>query len=129
MAAAIRRRVRQELGMTVARVVLLLPRFRYRAEMNGIAENELCPVYAGFSDDVPAPDRAEVAEAMWVDWAGFTRRVRAGQFEVSPWCASQVAELAAFDGAEPAHWPAASSADLPSAARNIGHCQLFLSRL
>ncbi len=113
---ATRRRVRQELGITLSRVILLLPRFRYRAEMNGIAENELCPVYAGFSDDVLIPDPAEVADIKWTDWADFSEQVRAGEQQVSPWCAMQVAELAAL-GPEPPHWPAASPEDLPLAAR------------
>ncbi|MBO0821226.1 MAG: isopentenyl-diphosphate Delta-isomerase [Nocardiopsaceae bacterium] len=117
--AAVRRRVREELGLSLSRVVLLLPRFRYRAEMNGIAENELCPVYGGFCDDDPVPDPAEVAETVWTGWAEFAERVRAGLLPVSPWCREQVAELTAL-GPDPARWPEASPADLPPAARPQG---------
>jgi isopentenyl-diphosphate delta-isomerase len=113
---AVRRRAQQELGISLCRVVLLLPRFRYRAEMNGVVENEFCPVYAGFSDDALLPDSAEVAEARWTEWAGFSERVRAGDFRVSPWCVMQVAELTAL-GPEPLRWPAADPEDLPPAAR------------
>jgi isopentenyl-diphosphate Delta-isomerase len=113
---AVERRVRQELGITLGRVILLLPRFRYRAEMNGVVENELCPVYAGFSDDVLVPDPAEVADAKWTEWPDFSQRVRSGELQVSPWCAMQVAELATL-GAEPLRWAAASPRDLPPAAR------------
>jgi isopentenyl-diphosphate delta-isomerase len=116
MGDAVRRRAWQELGITVSRIVPLLPRFRYRAELNGITENEICPVFGGFSDDVPTPDPAEVGDAKWTDWPAFSEQVRTGEFEVSPWCAMQVAELVAL-GPDPLHWPAADPADLPPAAR------------
>ena len=121
-AAAVIRRVRQELGITLQlgttpqSVVLLLPRFRYRAEMNGVVENELCPVYAGYSAGPLDPDPAEVADAKWVGWTDLLEQVRANQFQVSPWCALQLSELARL-GPDPLHWPAADPATLPSAAR------------
>lgn len=113
---AVHRRVRQELGIALSRLSLLLPRFRYRAEMDGIVENEICPVYAGISDDALAPDPAEVATAKWTSWTDFSEQVLSGESPVSPWCALQVAELAAL-GPDPLRWPAASPEDLPPAAR------------
>lgn len=115
VADAVRRRVRQELGIALSRLVLLLPRFRYRAEMNGIVENEICPVYAGISDDALAPDPVEVATAKWTSWADFSQQVLSGELPVSPWCAMQVTELTAL-GPDPLHWPAASPEELPPAA-------------
>jgi isopentenyl-diphosphate Delta-isomerase len=116
LADSVRRRLRQELGISVADIVLVLPRFRYRARMaNGVVENEVCPVYAAYSDVAPAPDPAEVAEIMWVDWEQFCDALRAGQRSVSPWCALQVGELAAL-GPQPLAWPGADAADLPPAA-------------
>ncbi|HUN30552.1 MAG TPA: isopentenyl-diphosphate Delta-isomerase [Trebonia sp.] len=116
LSEAVRRRVRQELGISLPPVTLLLPRFRYRAEMNGVVENEICPVYAGLCDDVLLPDPAEVADVKWTEWGDFSERVRAGELQVSPWCALQVAELAAL-GPDPLRWAAASAQDLPPAAR------------
>jgi isopentenyl-diphosphate Delta-isomerase len=116
MPAAVRRRVRQELGIELGEPRLILPRFRYQARMDGVLENEVCPVYAGYADGPLDPDPAEVADAKWVDWADFTRQVGSGQQPISPWCALQVAELAAL-GATPLSWAAASAADLPPAAR------------
>ncbi len=111
---AVRRRVAQELGITLTDVVLLLPRFRYRAEMDGVVENEMCPVYAARFDGPLDPDPAEIAEVTWVDWADFREGLRTGRQPISPWCALQVAELDRL-GPDPLAWPAADPADLPAA--------------
>ena len=110
------RRLRQELGIGSAELVLVLPRFRYQARMaNGVLENEICPVYAAYSDVPPDPDPAEVAETRWVDWTRFCMAVRIGQQAISPWCAMQVAELTTL-GPRPLDWVPADAADLPPAA-------------
>ena len=110
------RRLREELGIGAAKLTLVLPRFRYRARMaNGVLENEVCPVYAAYTDVAPDPDPAEVAEARWVDWCEFREAVRTGQQPVSPWCAMQLAELTVL-GSRPLDWPAADAAELPPAA-------------
>jgi isopentenyl-diphosphate Delta-isomerase len=116
VADSVRRRLRQELGIGGAELVLVLPRFRYQARMaNGVTENEVCPVYAAYSDEVPVPDPAEVAEVRWVDWERFRDEARTGLQPVSPWCAMQLAELAAL-GPQPLTWVPADAADLPPAA-------------
>jgi isopentenyl-diphosphate Delta-isomerase len=121
VADSVRRRLRQELGIADAELVLVLPRFRYQAQMaNGVLENEVCPVYAAYSDGasldtVPAPDPAEVAEIAWVDWDQFCDAVDSGRQPVSPWCEMQVPELMAL-GPYPLAWMAADEADLPPAA-------------
>jgi isopentenyl-diphosphate delta-isomerase len=113
--AAVLRRVRQELGITLPSAVLLLPRFRYQARMDGVLENELCPVYAGYYDGPLDPDPEEVADVKWVEWSDFCSSVLAGQQPISPWCALQVAELAGLPD-DPLSWTAAAEADLPPAA-------------
>ena len=93
---AVRRRVRQELGLAVADVRLVLPAFRYRAVMaDGTVENEMCPVLVAGCPDPGrlAPDPEEVSATDWVDWAAFRDDVLAGTRPVSPWCAEQVAAL------------------------------------
>ena len=112
---AVRRRAGQELGLVLADLRLVLPRFRYRAVADGVVEHEMCPVLTATTADVPAPDPDEVADLRWVDWASFVARVRDGA-AVSPWCAEQVVALAAL-GDGPAAWPAADPAELPPAAR------------
>jgi isopentenyl-diphosphate Delta-isomerase len=112
---AVRRRVRQELGITLPSVVLVLPRFRYQARMDGVLENEICPVYAAYADGPFDPDPAEVADVKWVGWDDFCTQVLSGQQPISPWCALQVAELATL-GPRPLEWAAGQAADLPPAA-------------
>jgi isopentenyl-diphosphate delta-isomerase len=116
VADSVRRRLRQELGIDTAELVLVLPRFRYQARMdNGVLENEVCPVYAAYSGAAPAPDPAEVAETRWVDWDEFCAAVRAGQQSISPWCAMQLDELTTL-GPKPRTWTPADTAELPPAA-------------
>jgi len=116
MSGSVLRRLRDELGIGAAKLTLVLPRFRYQARMdNGTLENELCPVYAAYADELPVPQPAEVAEARWVDWDELCAAVRAGRQPVSPWCAMQLAELATL-GSRPLDWTPADAADLPPAA-------------
>ena len=117
MPEAVLRRLRDELGLAVSGVELVLPRFRYRAVMdNGVVENELCPVFRAVTDAHPRPDPAEVDTVEWVDWAPFARAVSAGERNISPWCRLQVAELVGL-GPDPLAWPVASADALPPAAR------------
>ncbi|HEX4729061.1 MAG TPA: isopentenyl-diphosphate Delta-isomerase, partial [Jatrophihabitans sp.] len=94
MTAAITRRLKDELGVAVASLDLMLPGFGYRASMaNGVVENELCPVYRAIADSRtvnPAPD--EVAEAWWQPWAEFVAADPPDDPR-SPWSEQQVAAL------------------------------------
>ncbi|HEY0644784.1 MAG TPA: isopentenyl-diphosphate Delta-isomerase [Nocardioides sp.] len=112
---AVRRRVRQELGLQVEDVRLLLPAFRYRAEQDGVVENERCPVLAARVVDAHAlrPDPDEVADADWEPWTSFRDQVLDGTRDVSPWCREQVGQLPE----DPVSAPAAAAAALPPAAR------------
>ena len=116
MTAAITRRLRDELGVTVAELDLMLPGFGYRATMaNGVVENELCPVYRAIADSrtvSPAPD--EVAEAWWQPWADFAGTDQPGDPR-SPWSDQQVAALVEL-GPDPLRWPVADPSLLPAAA-------------
>ena len=116
LAEAVRRRASSELGVDVHGLRLVLPDFRYRAQMNGLVEHELCPVFVGFAADASlAPDPAEVDAAEWVPWRQFSAEVLEGRRTVSPWCAEQVPLLAGL-GSDPHAWPAGPRAGLPPAA-------------
>ena len=116
LAEAVRRRASSELGVDVRHLRLVLPDFRYRAEMNGLVEHELCPVFVGFAvDATTAADPEEVDAAEWVPWERFSAEVLEGRRTVSPWCAEQVPLLAGL-GPDPRSWPAGPRAELPPAA-------------
>jgi isopentenyl-diphosphate delta-isomerase len=116
---AVVRRLADELGLPVTSVDLLLPRFRYRAEMpNGIVENELCPVFRAVTDAAPAAAPSEVDEHGWMSWPLFVSLVVGEELAVSPWCREQVAQLVAL-GSDPLTWPVADEAGLPAAARGV----------
>ncbi len=117
LADSVTRRTRQELGLEIDRLRLVLPEFGYRAEMQGVVEHELCPVYAGWVDaPMLSPDPDEVGGTEWVDWDGFSADVLDGARAVSPWCREQLEELVTL-GADPRVWPEADAALLPPAAR------------
>ncbi|WP_439664680.1 isopentenyl-diphosphate Delta-isomerase [Lentzea sp. HUAS TT2] len=115
MAQAVLRRLRDELGMKVSEPELLLPAFRYRAEMDGVVENEMCPVFRVLSDDEPDPNPDEVDSTERVAWADFAAGVLDGTREISPWSRLQVAQLVKL-GPDPLAWPVADRAGLPKAA-------------
>jgi len=112
-ADAVRRRGLDELGVRLVDVRLVLPTFRYRAQMpDGTVENEMCPVFTATTADPVRAAPAEVDDFAWVDWPEFRRSVLDGRREVSPWCVEQVRQLPA----DPRTAAPASGA-LPLAAR------------
>jgi isopentenyl-diphosphate delta-isomerase len=116
MAQAVLRRLRDELGLRCSDPELLLPGFRYRAEMDGVVENEMCPVFRVFSDDEPTPNPDEVDSTERVTWTEFAESVLDGTREISPWSKLQVAELVKL-GPDPLTWPVADRAGLPEAVK------------
>ena len=110
---AVRRRVGQELGLEVVDLRLVLPRFRYRAEQDGVVENEMCPVFVGTALGALGADPDEVEDAHWEPWDAFRAGVLDGSRPVSVWCREQVAQLPEdLRDAVAASWD-----DLPEAAR------------
>lgn len=110
--AAVHRRVRQELALSLTELRLVLPAFRYRASMaDGTVENEMCPVLVARTRDRVIPDPGEVHEVRWVDWGQARTDIGSGRLEVSPWCLEQVAVLPAdaysVAAADPAALPPA----------------------
>ncbi len=93
-ADAVRRRADFELGITVREVTLALPDFRYRAEQDGVVENEWCPVFLAVTDDDPTPEPEEVAELRWTTWEQLQAELATDPEPWSPWCREQAPLLA-----------------------------------
>lgn len=114
---AVLRRAFQELGVRLDEVQLVLPGFRYEAEMpDGVRENEMCPVFTAVTRDEVAPAPEEVAAADWVQWRSFRDDVTAGIRDVSPWCRQQVMDLSRQETGD-GRFRTASPEQLPLAAR------------
>src|SRR5215203_2421506 len=62
------RRLSHELGLSDIELTIALPDFRYRAELDGVVENEICPVLIGFTDESPDPNPEEVNAVKWMPW-------------------------------------------------------------
>lgn len=100
---ALHRRLDYELGLAADEVVELLPDFRYRAELDGVVENEICPVYGVRVSGEPTLRPTEVEESRWLDW----QDVLAGRTPpLSPWCLLQLEALAGHPGIERLSRPA-----------------------
>jgi len=96
--ASAKRRLRFELGLAVNDLRLMLPDFRYRAEKDGVVENEICPVFVGFADVVPSPNLDEVQDIRWVNWNRFVDEVADPANGYSPWAREEVELLARDPG-------------------------------
>lgn len=92
---AARRRLNQELSLQPDKLYPILPNYRYRAELNGIVENELCPVFVTFTNQEPRPDPSEIENIRWTFWDDFLTEVKNAQPPYSPWCIEEANLLAA----------------------------------
>jgi isopentenyl-diphosphate Delta-isomerase len=88
-ADAIARRAHFELALRVTGLAPALPGYRYRAEFQGVVENEICPVYLGRFSGAPTPEPTEVADWELLDWSAFRRRQETEGDAWSPWCREQ----------------------------------------
>jgi isopentenyl-diphosphate delta-isomerase len=118
MEDAVVRRAREELGLTVRDLRIVLPDFRYRAvDASGIVENEVCPVYLAVTDEEPWPNPAEVMDECWTDSAGLGSALRATPWAFSPWFVSQAREMALYAPPDPDTAPDRGTAPAERAPR------------
>lgn len=92
---AAKRRLKFELGISGADLRLILPDFRYRAEKDGVVENEICPVFVGVTDKLPRPNPDEVEAVKWVDWSDFQSEAASPDTDISPWAVEEIELLIA----------------------------------
>ena len=64
--AAIRRRLRDELGADDHTEIRHVSDYRYRFTKDGIEENEICPVFLGRTDAIVNPNADEIEEVKWM---------------------------------------------------------------
>ena len=83
---AVKRRVQEELQIQVDDIHEVSP-YRYRfADKNGIIENEICPIFIGFTNENPTLEKSEVEEYQWIDWQKFLETILSHPGLYSPWC-------------------------------------------
>lgn len=90
---AAKRRVKDELGLTISEPEVVLPDFRYQAEQHGIKENEFCPVLIGLTNAEPKINPDEVEKTRWVRWKEFMTMVRKNEATLSSWSKEEGREL------------------------------------
>jgi len=83
---AVIRRLEFELGIKLKEVHEILPDFSYRAEKDGIVENELCPVFVAFTEDKPIPNTDEIENIRWIKWQDFIKEIEEKPGNYSVWC-------------------------------------------
>ncbi len=87
---AVRRRGFHELGVRLAELTCVLPRFRYREQAaDGTWENELCPVFCALSDGTVTARPDEVMDLTWVSWDE-VRAASRFEWAISPWARAQI---------------------------------------
>ncbi len=94
MTDAVHRRARDELGLELESLELVLPDFRYLAiDASGIVENEICPVYTARAVGPVNANPAEVAEFAWADARELQVAVSLTPWAFSPWLTLQLPQL------------------------------------
>lgn len=88
--SAVHRRTEFELGLTLEDLTVMIPDFRYRAEQDGIVENEICPVTAARANDrSPRPHPAETDDWRWIPWEEVGALIDRERPAMSPWFVAQ----------------------------------------
>lgn len=87
---AVRRRLKDELGLRIDEVYEILPDYRYKVAKDSVVENELCPVFIAFTDQQPQLNKDEVEEVRWMPWSEFVTEINEHHNEWSPWCVEEV---------------------------------------
>lgn len=73
---AAKRHLEHELGIKNIEVFEIIPDYRYRVSMNGVFENELCPILVGFTDQKPVINKDEVENIRWIPWKTFLKEIK-----------------------------------------------------
>ncbi|VFS46829.1 Isopentenyl-diphosphate Delta-isomerase [Budvicia aquatica] len=89
---AVKRRCLYEMGLVINTVDLIDRQFSYRAtDASGIVENEHCPVFLGYTTDMPKANAQEVMDYFWAPIDKIIAGVAAVPEVFSPWMVAQLA--------------------------------------
>jgi isopentenyl-diphosphate delta-isomerase len=87
--ATAKRRLKFELGISDAKIKVILPDYRYRFERSGIFENEFCPVMVGVTGKEAKINPNEVEQAKWIHWTDWLSEVKNNPQNYSEWCVEE----------------------------------------
>lgn len=90
---AAKRRLKFELGISDAEIFEIVKDFRYKVELDGIIENEICPVLVGNTNKEPIINRDEVENIAWISWNQFLRELKNNPTKYSQWSVLETREL------------------------------------
>ena len=90
---AVKRRLLYELGLVPETMEIVLPDFRYRVVLDGMVENEICPVYLVRVATQPTPNKLEVEAYKWIDWEAYVADVLDNKDAYSEWSYLQVKQM------------------------------------
>lgn len=93
---AVKRRLKDELGLTGIEVKEIAP-YRYCFTKDGVMENEICPIFIGFSDQEPVINPEEVEAVRFVPWREFLEEIRNKPGTYSPWCEEEAEILSRIE--------------------------------
>lgn len=81
------RRLNYELGIKISAqdIMIVFPDYRYKAEREGVVENEFCPVMIAKTDSEPVANPKEVMATKWLLWKDFIADTHSFQ-HFTPWC-------------------------------------------
>jgi isopentenyl-diphosphate Delta-isomerase len=79
---AAKRHLRDELKIKNVEVFEIISDYRYCVSMNGIFENEICPVLVCFTDEKPIINNKEVEAIRWIAWADFLKEIETKDYSL-----------------------------------------------
>ncbi len=94
---AVKRRLAQELGMSATHIEEVAP-YRYTFVRYGVMENEICPIFVGFTAAEPKRNPGEVEATRWIEWVEFLKEIETKPGFYSEWCEEEARILEALPG-------------------------------
>lgn len=113
IACTISKAVARDLGLLISDLRVILPAFRYQAELPGRTEHELCPVFLATATGQLNP-ASDVLAAEWLPWARMRDEILFARRPATRWCTLQVAALTRHPD-DPGEWAEGPLRDLPPA--------------